>query len=433
MPDDFDYTYRRDGYEYYTRFGDNFRYRIDGDNAIVDNIQVRQSHLNIHLKEGYNNFIFNKCNFTEIQSSEHFFKTMIFRNCTFNNRVYFLNTTFHKQVIFDNCVFKSNIIFANNKFMDKVSFENSTFYNAADFNNVSFSGTVSFNNSLFFNVADFNNANFISEVAFNNTSFNNKAIFTNAHFNKQADFSKIKANSGFYFENNNKTPDTAEIIFDNAKFDAPIFFNGRCFKEKISFTNTLINNTFNFTDVDFGSKAVLTSININYENIPDAELWINIFKDNIKNNYLLLANHLHDLSKQLFKDNSRYIDNQVTKEDENILISRKDTSAMLGIPINTLKTWTSRGTSKLVFKTENNQCGYTLASIKEYKKAIPIKNKIKDSKQDPIINYATIINSPNTVTYKDTYVEVTRKMHGGYFTHIPIIEKKSIVGTFSLI
>ena len=419
--------YRKDGYFYNKKFGDAFKWRDEKGLIIAENTNIKNIYLKEYFKLGFDNFIFTNCTFTDIiylQGSNDyedndnsnkdnkkiiFDKTITFKNCIFNNSLHFPNIIFKNKVIFENCEFNSSIKFTESQFNDKVYFKESIFYSIADFSSAHFNGGVYFNKS----------------------TFHKKASFTNTIFNKKADFNNLKVlkggNSGFYFENNNKIPDTAEIIFDNAYFSAPIFFNGRCFKEKISFNNTTISNIFNFTDVNFGSKALLSGIKINHRGIPELELWINIFKDSVKDNYLFLAGLLNEVSKDIFRNKSRYINNKITKKDENILISRKDTAAMLGISENTLKTWTARGKSKLVFKKDDKQYGYTLASIKEYNSS----QYIKDPKQKPISNYAILINEEQTITYKTPYVETKRKMYGLHLTHIPIVDNKTIVGIFS--
>ena len=93
---------------------------------------------------------------------------------------------------------------------------------------------------------------------------------------------------------------------------------------QLSFTNTLINDTFNFTDVDFGSKAQLNAIKINYHQIQDAELWINILKNNLNENYLPFAQNLNNINKDIVARASNLTDNTRIEGDDNILISRKD-------------------------------------------------------------------------------------------------------------
>ena len=428
---DYGDLYKKDGYFYYKKFGDAFRYkekvltpkksdntsknRIRKKFSIVEDIkEVKTIYLKKHFQSYCDVFIFTDCTFTEqLHLPKTFDKELVFENCIFNDAIYFLEVKFNKPISFKNCRFKSMAKFANSEFNDDVYFSHSEFDNVADFNNVSFKNNANFNHSV----------------------FHKKAIFTNATFNKIADFSKItvfnNTGSGFYFENNNKTPDTAEIIFDNAEFEAPIFFNGRCFQEKVSFSNTLINNTFNFSDVDFGSKAQLSAMRINYHQIPDAEFWINILNNNIRNKYLALNLKLNEIYKDIIKNSSNLTNNRITEGDENILISRKDTSVMLGIPTNTLKTWTARGKSELVFKNEGDQCGYTLASIKEYKRANPNIDKVKNKEEESVINYAKYIENDSTITFNDSYVRATRKLHGRHYSHLPIIENNTIVGIFS--
>ena len=173
----------------------------------------------------------------------------------------------------------------------------------------------------------------------------------------------------------------------------------------------------------------MSLIKIQVRQIPNAELWINIFRDKIKDRYLLLAQTLNDKSKDIIKNNSSITNNKITKDDENILISRKDTSTILGIPTNTLKTWTARGKSELVFKNDGDQCGYTLASIKEYQKANPNIDKIKNKEEEPVCDYASAIK--RVITYGDSYITTTRMMRGNYYHYLPIIENKTIVGIFS--
>ena len=425
--------YRKDGYIYYKKFGDAFRYKerdkrttfnkkfddISKSTAIktlsiVEDIEVKNIYLKEHLQSSFDVFMFTNCKFTgQLHLPKEFYKELIFENCIFDDAIYSLEVKFSKQIVFDNCRFKNVVNFSKSQFNDSVSFFKSKFGNVADFNNVLFN----------------------KDASFSFTRFHKKAVFTNATFNKIADFSKMivfnNTGSGFYFENNNKTPDTAEIIFNDTEFEAPIFFNGRCFKEKISFTNTLINNTFNFSDVDFGSTAQLSTMKINYHKIPDAELWINILNNNIKNKYLAISQKLTEISKDIIKNSSNLTNNKITEDDNNILISRKDTSVMLGIPANTLKTWTARGKSELVFKNEGDQCGYTLASIKEYKKANPNINKIKNKEEEPVSTYATYIENNSVISSNDSYIKTTRKLHERHYSHLPIIENKTIVGIFS--
>lgn len=410
MADDDNVQYE---YEYYARFGDDFRYREENETSIVESLKIKSIYLREHFQASYNNFIFTNCTFTDqLHLPSAFHHQLTFKNCIFEDSVYSLNASFSKQIIFENCEFKSSVNFYRTQFCNQVIFHKVKFHNIADFNNV-----------IFYN-----------EVSFNGSIFSKKAVFTNTIFNKKADFSKIRVsdntNGGFYFENNNnKTSDTADIIFDDAEFKAPIFFNGRCFKGIISFNNTSITNVFNFTDVDFGSKAIFSLIRIAHRQIPNAELWINIFRDKIKDRYLLLAQTLNDKSKDIIKNNSSITNNKITKDDKNILISRKDTSTILGIPTNTLKTWTARGKSELVFKNDGDQCGYTLASIKEYQKANPNIDKIKNKEEEPVCDYASAVK--RVITYSDSYITTTRRMHGEHCYYLPIIENKTIVGIFS--
>lgn len=404
--------YRKDGYFYNKKFGDAFKWRDEKGLIIAENTNIKNIYLKEYFKLGFDNFIFTNCTFTDqLHLPSAFHHQLTFKNCIFEDSVYSLNASFSKQIIFENCEFKSSVNFYRTQFCNQVIFHKVKFHN----------------------IADFNNATFYNEVSFRGSIFNKKAVFTNTIFNKKADFSKIKVsnntNGGFYFENNNKTSDTADIIFDDATFNSPIFFNGRCFKGIISFNNTIITNVFNFTDVDFGSKAILSLIKIQVRQIPNAELWINIFRDKIKDRYLLLAQTLNDKSKDIIKNNSSITNNKITKDDENILISRKDTSTILGIPTNTLKTWTARGKSELVFKNDGDQCGYTLASIKEYQKANPNIDKIKNKEEEPVCDYASAIK--RVITYGDSYITTTRMMRGNYYHYLPIIENKTIVGIFS--
>jgi len=434
IDDDAGDCYRKDGYIYYKKFGDDFRYKVRDtrttfnkkiDNiskntaiktlSIVEDIEVKNIYLKEHLQSSSSDvFIFTNCRFKgQLHLPKKFDKELIFENCTFYDAIYFLEVKFSKKIVFNNCRFKNGVNFSKSQFNDDVSFYKSKFGNVADFNNVLFN----------------------KDASFSYTKFHKKAVFTNATFNKRADFSKMIVfnitGSGFYFENNNKTPDTAEIIFNDAEFEAPIFFNGRCFRGIISFAKAQINNTFNFTDVDFGSKAQLSTMEINPHIIPDAELWINILNNNIKNKYLALSQNLTNISRDIIKNSSNLTNNKITEDDENILISRKDTSAMLGIPANTLKTWTARGKSELVFKNEGDQCGYTLASIKEYKKANPNINKIKNKEEEPVSTYATYIKNDSAISSNDSYIKATRKLHERHYSHLPIIENKTIIGIFS--
>ena len=398
--------YRKDGYFYTKRLGDVFRFDKKNDNIIIENIDIKHLYIDEFISDtsGFkgNNLIFNNCTFVDILRGKSSFSRK--KNTDDKKK-----NTFDKELIFKECIFDDIV----------------------DFSNVIFNKKVIFEDCRFGNKANFSDAQFNNEVSFNNSIFNNKAIFTNTSFSSKAYFNNItvsnKNNNGFYFENKENLIDEAEIIFDKAQFYAPIFFNGRYFKEKISFENTIIDNTFDFTDVNFGSKAKLSGIVINYHRISDIEIWINIFNDRVKEKYLWMARQLDEVSKEIYKKKSRYLDNKIYKEDNTILISRKDASAMLGISVNTLKTWTARGQSELVFKKEGQKCGYTLASIKKYNASQPLK----DLKQALITDYAIAINKEQSITEKSSYVEAKKKMYNLNLKYIPIMDKKKIVCIFS--
>ena len=405
--------YEKDGFLYYYKFNDNFRYKCEDKQAITESIKITQAQLNHHFEQANcDTFIFTNCTFTDqLHIQGNFYKTIIFKKCYFTDIIHFSEATFYNQVIFENCRFRRSI----------------------DCTGATFKNKVIFSKSIFTNIVNFYKAKFMDEVSFQGADFRKKTVFTNAIFNKKADFGGMivmqQSNNGFYFDSNNKIPDTADVIFDDTRFSAPIFFNGRCFKEKISFNNTLFNNIFNFTDVDFGSKAQLNTIKINYHQIQDAELWINILKNNLNENYSPFAQKLIEINRDIVARASNLTDSIIIEGDDNILISRQDTSLMLGVPINTLKTWTARGQSELVFKKENDQCGYTLASIKEYKRANPNINKVKNKEEEPVCDYASAIR--RVITYSAPYITTTRMMRGEQCYYLPIIENNTIVGIFS--
>lgn len=85
-----------------------------------------------------------------------------------------------------------------------------------------------------------------------------------------------------------------------------------------------------------------------------------------------LMKKLHKATPKLFKLDY----NNISGEDKKTIISRKETSLIIGVPIGTLKTWENRKCSTLKFIKKVNKTGYTLANIKEYLQQNPPKKKL---------------------------------------------------------
>lgn len=299
---------------------------------------------------------------------------------------------------------------------------------------------VAFENCIFHKTTDFSNLIFHNNVSFKGTVFEGRAYFNNTVFDKRADFNKIVVRKttagGFYFKENNLVNLTtnSEIVFDNAIFEAPAFFTNRNFVGKVSFNEVVFKNTFDFLGVQFGTKAKLCNINIDYENITDVELCIKPLVNIAQNQgYLQMARDLQDLMKKLYKATPKLFKldyNNITCEDKKTIISRKDTSLIIGVPTGTLKTWENRKSSILKFIKNSNETGYTLANIKEYLQQNPPKKKLYYDKLNSSADEIAV-KSIFTVSTNASVSDILEKMVSNEYTHIPVLKDGIIQGVFS--
>lgn len=196
-----------------------------------------------------------------------------FKNCEFQNNVYFNYAIFNKSLNFAETTFSGEVNFGGSELNDisfwksefhkAASFDGAEFLNGTDFRHAIFWETASFVNfvnqlpsyyigAIFYNDAYFGYSKFNNDVSFEDAEFRKSAIFHDAVFEKDAQFQSSKFLEPSDFAN---CIFKGDVKFINVQFEKPVDFGNATFMGDTSFHMTQFNSPADFSNANFSEES----------------------------------------------------------------------------------------------------------------------------------------------------------------------------------